>query len=101
MSNENYVPYGEEWKKEILKNRKEVIVDLYQKGMQHKNIIPSGSLEEAQRHAEGIINDFEGGILSKAETMEAIGEYTGRLMDIFWIGAKKQIKADPSLLDSW
>ena len=42
------------------------------------------TLEDANRYVEGCINDFESGISTKGETMSLLGEYTGRLMELFW-----------------
>lgn len=58
------------------------------------------SFQDAQYYVEGIINDFESGISTKGETMQYLGEYTARLMVLFWENAKKKIKEDPTLLDS-
>jgi hypothetical protein len=66
--------------------------------MRHTNIIESGSLSECQNHVEGIINDFEDGICGKEETISAMGEYTMRLMEIFWKSAKVKIKANTDIL---
>lgn len=89
---EDYVPFGDEWAKEIMKHEKSFIVDMYQKAMQHKNIIPSGSLEGAENYMLGLVNDFEGGIIGKAEFMKSTGSYTMRLMDIFWRSAQQMFK---------
>lgn len=99
MNPENYQPYGEEWKKEIVKLPKTKIVEMYSKAMQHTNIIESGSNSECRHHVEGIINDFESGICDKDETMAAMGDYTLRLMDIFWKSAKAKIKTNPDILN--
>jgi len=39
--------------------------------------------QDAQRYVEGVINDFELGISTKGETLGYLGEYTGRLMQLF------------------
>ena len=41
-----------------------------------------------------IINDYEGGIIDKRETMRLFGEYTGRIMEIFWKNAKLKAKEE-------
>ena len=40
------------------------------------------TLADAQRHVEGIINDFEGGISTKEETVKYLFYYTIRAMHI-------------------
>lgn len=94
----SYQPYGEEWKKEMMKWRKADIVDFFAKCMTHKTIMPGGSVEEAHNHIEGIINDFEAGVADKSETMAAIGEWVARLMDVLWKSSKDKIRKDPDLV---
>lgn len=91
MVETKYTPYGDEWKNEILKMKKEDIVNLFQKNMKHKTIIPSATLEETQIHCEGIINNFESGRNTKEETLSELGEFSARLMDIFWNTTKKKL----------
>ncbi len=57
------------------------------------------TLKDANRYVEGVLNDYEGGIITKDEAMGYLGEYTGRLTELFWENAIKKIKKDPSLLD--
>ena len=52
------------------------------------------TLDEAQYYVEGVINDFEGGIITKEETMGLLGEYTAHCMMIW----SDNVKANPSLL---
>ncbi len=40
------------------------------------------TLADAQRHVEGIISDFEGGISTKEETVAHLFDYTIRVMEI-------------------
>lgn len=80
---EDYVPYGAEWKKEMMKVKKEDILDMYQKNMQHTNIIDSSTEEGCKHHIDGILNDFESGLITKDQAFHEIGKYTYRLMDIF------------------
>ena len=94
-----YVPYGEEWKKELMKMRKEDIVNLYQKSMTHKTIVPDHSLESCENFVRGSMEDFIGGISNKYEFMKSMGDYTMKLMDIFWTSAKEKIKENPELLN--
>lgn len=52
------------------------------------------SIDDAQRYVNGVINDYEGGISTKEETLSFLGEYTARIMEIF----TENVKANPSLL---
>lgn len=56
------------------------------------------AIEDANRYVEGCINDFEQGISTKDETIGYLGQYTARLMELFWENAKKKIRENPSLL---
>lgn len=47
------------------------------------------TIDDAQQYVEGCINDFESGISSKQKTLNLLGEYTARIMEIF---AKNQNK---------
>ena len=47
------------------------------------------TLNDATDFVEGVINDFEHGISSKAETLKSLGEYTGALMQLFLKNYKK------------
>lgn len=100
MNLENYQPFGEEWKKELMKMKKEDVVDLFQKSMEHKTIIPDHSLESCENFVRGSMEDFIGGISDKYEFMKNMGNYTIKLMDIFWQEAKNKIRSNPELLNS-
>ena len=50
------------------------------------------TLEDAQRHVEGIINDFDGGISTKEETVSHLFDYTVRIMEITMIGVENKLK---------
>ena len=50
------------------------------------------TLEDAQRHVEGIINDFEGGISTKEETLALFFDYTVRVMEIAMEATKNKLK---------
>jgi len=52
------------------------------------------SIDDAQRYVNGVINDYEGSISTKEETLSFLGEYTARIMEIF----TENVKANPSLL---
>ena len=52
------------------------------------------TLDDAQDYVEGCINDYEAGISTKSETLGLLGEYTGRLMELF----AENVKANPSML---
>lgn len=99
MEENQYVPFGEEWKKEVMKMRKSDIVNLFAKSMIHTTIIPSETLSECRHHVQGIINDFVGGIVTKEEVMEQMKEYTFKLQDIFLKGVKQKLKEEPKFLD--
>jgi hypothetical protein len=57
------------------------------------------SIEDAQNFVEGCINDLYAGISSREETLGYLGEYTARLMELFWENSKKQIRENPELLN--
>jgi hypothetical protein len=58
------------------------------------------SIEDAQRYVEGCVNDYGAGLSTKGELLGFLGEYTGRLMELFWHNAKKRIIENPELLKS-
>lgn len=64
--------------------------------MKAKDIITIG---DAERFVEGCINDLDDGISTKSETIAHLGEYTARLMELFWENAKKKIRENPELLN--
>ena len=48
------------------------------------------SLNDCQRYLEGCINDFEGGVSTKEETLKALREYTERISELaFTAGGQK------------
>ena len=47
------------------------------------------SLNDCQNYLEGCINDFEGGVSTKEETLEALREYTARITDLAFTAAGK------------
>lgn len=55
------------------------------------------TFEQALNFVEGCINDFEAGISTKEETLNLMGEYTARLMELFWEQSKKRIIGDDVL----
>lgn len=57
------------------------------------------TLQDAERFIEGCVNDLSDGLSTKGETMGRLGEYTGRLMELFWENAKKKIRENPELLN--
>lgn len=101
MRKEVYDPYGKEWESEMTKLPKSEIIDMLretQTGTKDKKICGIETAQEAQHIVDGIINDFEAGIITKTETMAALGEYTARLMELFWQNAKLKFKSNPELL---
>lgn len=52
------------------------------------------TINEAQYYIEGVINDFEGGIATKEETLGYLGQYTAHCMKIW----QDNVIANPSLL---
>ena len=50
------------------------------------------TLADAQRHVEGIINDFDEGISTKEQTIAYMFDYTDRVMEIAMIGVKNKRK---------
>ena len=87
---ENYTPFGKEWEAEMNKLSKSELIKMIRKlqtGTEDKKLMLIETAEQASRQVEGIINDYEGGIIDKRETMRILGEYTGRIMEIFWKNA--------------
>ena len=102
MNTENYTPYGEEWEKEMMKLPKKELVKWLKKaftGSKYTEISNITTEKEAFRFAEGIMNDFESGICEKETTVKLIGEYTFRLMNIFWDTMQKKIQTEPDFLE--
>lgn len=98
---ENYTPFGTQWEMQMNNLPKSELIKMIRKlqtGTEDKKICAIDTAKEAQHIVEGIINDFESGISTKSETMKSLGEYTARLMDLFWRNAKEKIKANPELL---
>lgn len=95
--NNEFTPYGKQWEQEVIKLPKETLVEMIRKantGTGDKKLCAIETLEQAENQIEGIINDFETGLIDKPECMRLLGEYTGRLMDLFWKNAKKLILED-------
>lgn len=87
----NYTPFGDEWEAEMNKLPKEELIKMIRKlqtGTEDKQLMFINTSKQASIQVEGIINDFENGIINKRETMRLLGEYTGRIMEIFWNNAK-------------
>lgn len=98
----NYIPYNEEWEKEMMKLPKKFIIDLLKEaktGAKHLSIIKVETLKEANMSVEGIINDLVNGNSTKEETMALMGEYTAHIMHVFFDNAKKIIKENPEILE--
>jgi len=53
------------------------------------------TLNDANRYVEGVINDFETGISTQEETMTHLGNYTGRIMEIFYEGKESNLREQP------
>ena len=98
---EDYIQYGAAWTNEMMKmNKRELIGVIRELKTGAKELcIPSGTREEAMNYCEGLVNDYENGLINRSEFMGGLGQYTGRLMHVFWENAKETIKADPSLLE--
>lgn len=99
----NYTPFGQEWEEEISKLPKDELVKMIrelQTGTTDKKMVAVETFKEAEHCVTGIINDFSEGIITKGETMRLLGEYTGRIMSIFWDNAKKKFNENPELLKS-
>ena len=91
----DYIPYGVEWEKEMTRLPKAEIIKMLREahaGTTDSKVVGIMTLYDANHQVEGIINDYEGGIIDKPETMRLMGEYTGRLMSLFWENAKKKFK---------
>ncbi len=86
-------PFEDEWEKEMNKWTKDDLIKMIRKlqtGTEDKKLCQIESSKDANIAVEGIINDFEAGISTKEETMRLMGEYTGRLMEVFWKNALKK-----------
>ncbi len=98
---ENYTPYGNEWELEMNKLSKAELINMVRKietGTEIKKMCFMETKREANHIVTGIINDFEAGLSTKSETMYAFGEYTARLMELFWKNAKQKFNENPDLL---
>lgn len=98
---ENYTPFGEVWEKEMNKLPKIELIKMIrnlQTGTTDKKMCAIETSREANNAITGIINDFEAGLSTKSETMYALGEYTARLMELFWRNAKAKFNENPDLL---
>lgn len=98
----DYNPFGEQWEKEINKLPKSELVNMIrqlQTGAKHKRIAVIETEIQAQKIVEGIINDFDNGVYTKDETLGLLGEYTARLMHLFWKRAKEIIKENPEIIN--
>lgn len=92
--NTEWINYGDAWKAEVEKLTKKELIELIrqiQTGTKDKKMMVMNTSKEASRIIEGILNDFESGVSSKKETYEALGEYTGRIMSLFWENAEKKV----------
>ena len=90
------------WELEMSKLPKTELIKMIRKiqtGTEDRKLCAIETSKEAHNAVEGIINDYEGGIIDKQEVMVLLGEYTSRLMGLFWENAKKVIKNDISILD--
>lgn len=98
---EDFTPYGIEWEDEMNKLSKAELIKIIRKtqtGTEDRKLVEIQTASEAQNQVEGIVNDFESGIIDKSETVRLLGEYTGRIMGIFWKNAKKKFIERPELL---
>ncbi len=50
------------------------------------------TIEDAQNYLEGCVNDFDAGISTKEELLGHLGQYTGRIMEVFWNTTKCKIE---------
>lgn len=99
---EDYIPYGKEWEATMNKLPKKELIGMlrkYNTGTTDNKACGIESIESAQNFVEGCINDFINGLSESTEFRAQMGEYTGRLMHMFWENAKKRIKEDPTLLE--
>lgn len=97
----DYTPFGEEWENEMKKLPKIELINMIRKlevGATDKKLMQIETATEAQKWMTGIINDFETGIYTKEETMGKLGEYTARLMELFFKNAEKLFIARKELL---
>lgn len=93
---EIYMPFSKEWEKEMMKFPKKELLRMLKVQLKVKQV---STLNDAANFVEGTINDFEAGISTKQETIDALAKFTGRLMEVFWKGAKAKIRENPELLN--
>ena len=93
---EHYVPFSKEWEKEMRNFTKDELIAKLKAELKVKRV---STLNDAENFVVGTINDFENGLSTKEETIDAMAKFTGRLMEVFWKTAKAQIKENPELLN--
>lgn len=102
----NHIQFGEEWEEEAMKMTKKELVSMIRKiktgssSAALLNIIPNGTLKEFGDFATGILNNLANGNCSVSEASDELGEWTGRMMEMFWQNAKMEIKKNPELLNA-
>lgn len=97
MGRKKYIPFGPEWEKEMMKFPKEELVLMIKVQLKAINV---KTLDDAQRFVDGVLNDFESGLMNREETMNAFLKYTLTLQEMFWKNAKEKIRNDPELLNT-
>ena len=100
---EDYKPYGKDWEKAMMKLPKSKIIGMFREaktGAKGADVMPNGTIGEAQYYMEGCINDFVEGLSDEDEFLSQMKDYTGRLQFIFWENAKRIIREHPHLLES-
>lgn len=101
LEKQEYIPYGIEWENEMNKLPKKELIRMIreiQAGTKDEKMVSVNTLKQAEGQVEGIINDFAGGIIDKSEALRLMGEYTGRIMNVFWNVAKEKFNENPELL---
>lgn len=98
---DNYQPYGEEWQKEMMKLPKTYLIDMIRKaqtGTADLKLLKIETYKDAQVSVEGILNDLSDNLITKEDAMAMLGEYTARIMHVFYENAKKLFNEKPELL---
>lgn len=88
-----YEPYGDEWEVEMMKLNKQQLIAMIREantGTADKKLFCVRTWQQAQSAVEGIVNDFDAGLIDKDRVIKLMGEYTNRIMYQFWDEAVKR-----------
>lgn len=80
MEEKNYEPYGKEWEQELMKLTKKEIINVF-RTINNKPKV--NTIKGCELACQGIINDFESGLMTKEQTMLALKYYTFSIHNFF------------------